>query len=183
MCCGSLGEVLQGGSVDKRRRGGWEEGLLTHLGAGGGVEGGLLTSGQPCKSKKPRRWPRSKVCLVNRGDPWQKMKWSTKAARTTSLHFFPLLLGSVPLCFTEWSTWVQSSISTSESWTEITVDRVLAFFKAQKIQSRKKKWVVLCTFCFLNTVKELSQMYLRQNCVLILHSHRATYISVWKRPC
>lgn len=40
MCCGSLAEVLQGGSMDKKRRGGWEEGLLTHLGAGGGVRRG-----------------------------------------------------------------------------------------------------------------------------------------------
>lgn len=39
MCCGSLGEVLQGGSMDKRRRGGWEEGLLTHFGGGRGVDG------------------------------------------------------------------------------------------------------------------------------------------------
>lgn len=56
-----------------RRR--WEGGLLTHLGVDGRVRrGGLLTSGQPCKSRKPRRWPWSKVCLVNRGDFWQKMK-------------------------------------------------------------------------------------------------------------
>ena len=58
-------------SMDKGRRGGVggvgvEEGLLTHLGAGGGVmRARLLTSGQPCKSRKPRRWPWSKVSPVN----------------------------------------------------------------------------------------------------------------------
>lgn len=40
-----------GWGVGGGRRWGWEEWLLTHLGAGEEV----MTSGQPCKSRKPRR--------------------------------------------------------------------------------------------------------------------------------
>lgn len=127
----TLAEVLQGGSVDKR--GGWvERGLLTHLGAGGRVGwsgvGELLTSGQSCKSWKPRRWPWSKACLVNHSDFWRKMKYSNREARTTSFHFFLWLFGRAPQLQ---STSLGSSTLTRESWTQISGHRA---------QQKSTKW-------------------------------------------
>lgn len=105
--------MLQAGCVDKREGG---ERLLTHLGAAGRGRWGVVTSGQPCTSRKPRRWPQSKVCLVNCGDFWHKMKWSNGEARTISFSSLSL--------HRETSTLLKSSILTREFWTQIRVQRV-----------------------------------------------------------
>lgn len=108
--------------------------------------GGMLTSGQPCKSRKPRRWPWSKVCLVNRGGFWQKMKWSNREAQTTSFRFFLSLFGSAPRCFTDsgplhWR---------AASWQGSFGHRLAYTVLSTKVQSGKKKGVVQCAFCFQN---------------------------------
>lgn len=160
MCCGSQAEVLQG-AVWIRRGGGWEEGLLTHLGAGGGERrGGLLTSGQPCKSRKPRRWPSSKLCPVNRGDFWQRMKRSNREAQTTSLHFFLLPFGcgsSAP--HGEQFTRVKRSILTREFWSQITV-HCAQLLSGTEVQSGIKVMVDRA-FCSHNNLLLKGQNILR----------------------
>lgn len=124
--------------MDKQRRrgmGGRTADAFRSRWRGGGC--GLLTSGQPCKSRKPRRWPWSKVCLVKRGDFWQTIKGSNE---TTRLHFFH------SLCFTESSplkwraaSW-QGSLGNSEFCLQCTALSYSIVFKKESTKWPKHCW-------------------------------------------